>query len=254
MNEVKKPLVSVIMPVYNGAPFVRQAAESALRQSMGDLELIIVDDCSTDGSAAIIARLAQMDSRIRPIYAQANAGVAASRNIGLNTAKGDFTAFLDCDDIWLPNKLELQLARMREMDADICYASYSFINKSGEPVGRPYIVPEKTDYRSLLYENVIGCSTALFRRSSLGGLRMDGNYMHEDYVFWLEALKIPVRAAGIRDVLVKYRLEGRSSNKIRAARERWRIYRRAQGLGLLSSALCFIHYAARGAVKRIPRR
>lgn len=254
MNQVNKPLVSVIMPVYNGAPFVEQAAESALGQSMGDLELIMVDDCSADGSADIIARLAQRDSRIRPIYGQANRGVAASRNMGLDAAGGEFIAFLDCDDIWLPDKLELQLARMRERGADLCYASYSFINKSGEPVGRPYIVPEKTDYRALLYENVIGCSTAIFRRLSFGGLRMDGGYMHEDYVYWLDALKTPVKATGVRDVLVKYRLAGRSSNKIQAARERWRIYRRAEGLGLFYSALCFIHYAARGAVKRFPRR
>src|SRR5512143_4014499 len=104
-----EPLVSVVMPVYNGARYLRQALESALNQTYRPLEIIVVDDGSTDETSAI---LAEFGSRIRAIR-QKNPGSAAARNAALQAAHGEIIAFLDADDLWLPQKLEVQVAYLR---------------------------------------------------------------------------------------------------------------------------------------------
>jgi len=111
------PRVSCIVPVYNGERFLPEALESVLRQTRPPDEIIVVDDGSTDGSGRIAAALGPPVRCVR----QENAGPAAARNLAIRLAAGDFLAFLDADDLWLPRKLELQLATMRERpELDYC--------------------------------------------------------------------------------------------------------------------------------------
>ena len=129
MTGAQKPTVSVIVPVFNGEQFLGEALASAWAQSLAPLEVIVVDDGSTDGSAAIASRM-----NVRYI-SQANSGVSSARNAGLRVAQGQFVAFLDADDTWLPTKLERQVAALLDAE-DAGYALCRHI-ATFEPVGEP---------------------------------------------------------------------------------------------------------------------
>src|SRR5258708_7569819 len=108
---MNSPLISVIMPVYNAAPFVREAVESILAQTLGDFELIMIDDASTDGSPEILARFT--DPRCRLLTNANNLGAAETKNRGIAEARGEFLAFLDADDVATPQRLARQLEWLR---------------------------------------------------------------------------------------------------------------------------------------------
>jgi glycosyltransferase involved in cell wall biosynthesis len=126
------PIVSVIMTVYNGQPYIAEAIESALAQTYRNLELIIVDDCSPDHSEDVIRQYLG-DKRLVLVRNDSNAGVAASRNRGLAIAKGEYITFLDQDDVWLPHKLELQVAAiLSHPDIGLLHAGYARIDEKGD--------------------------------------------------------------------------------------------------------------------------
>src|SRR5215831_12802543 len=111
------PLISCIVPVFNGERYLRETLASILQQTYQPLEVIVADDGSTDGTAALVAGCGQQVSYFR----QPHAGPAAARNLGLSTARGEFIAFLDADDLWHPEKLTRQMARFRaRSDLDLC--------------------------------------------------------------------------------------------------------------------------------------
>lgn len=129
------PLVSVVIPVFNGAPFVAKAVASVRAQTVTDVEILVVDDGSTDGTQAILAELHQM--RGVTWFQQDHGGPARSRNRGIVEAKGEFVALLDCDDIWLPDKLEVQLALMREHpDVGVVHTDYEVVDEDGAVLER----------------------------------------------------------------------------------------------------------------------
>ena len=120
MDTLKQPLITVVMPNYNGHRFVEQAIDSVLSQTYPNFELLIVDDCSKDDSLQLIQHKAQSDSRIRVIVLKKNAGVANARNVGIREAKGKYIALLDNDDLWTEDKLERQLT-IAEKGFDILF-------------------------------------------------------------------------------------------------------------------------------------
>lgn len=248
----KTPLVTVIMPIYNNMNTVKQSVDSVLSQTMPDFELFIIDDGSTDKTFEIIKELAERDQRINILKNGCNLGVAATRNKALDLVRSKYIAFLDSDDIWSKDKLEKQISLLEKTNSDLCYTSYDFIDSSGKPLKRaPYIVPLKTDYRDMLCENVIGLSTVLIRSDALGGSKFDSRWFHEDYVLWLTLLRDGKIACGVQDVLVTYRMGGRSSNKINVARNRWKIYREHQKFSIIMSLYYFCCYAFNSIKKRI---
>ena len=104
------PLVSVILPAYNAAAHLRRAVDSALGQTMSDLEIVIVDDASTDATLEIAGRIAARDPRVRVLHNERNSGPSVSRNRAIAAARGEWIAILDADDSWLPERLERMLA------------------------------------------------------------------------------------------------------------------------------------------------
>ncbi|MCB0376731.1 MAG: glycosyltransferase family 2 protein, partial [Sinomicrobium sp.] len=128
MNE---ELVSIITPVYNSGRFLEQSITSVLNQTYQNWELRIVDDCSEDNSRQIISRYADADNRIKPLFLNKNSGAGPARNKAIELAEGAVIAFLDSDDIWLPNKLEEHVAFMKANDAAFSHTSYGFINETG---------------------------------------------------------------------------------------------------------------------------
>ena len=128
-------LVSIIMPSYNTGAYIGNTIDSVLSQTHTDWELIIVDDCSCDNTDAVVA--SYHDTRIRYLKNEKNSGAAVSRNRALREAKGKYIAFLDSDDLWEPNKLETQLAYMKEKGYAFTYTDYRIRNNDGSFA--PYI-------------------------------------------------------------------------------------------------------------------
>lgn len=245
------PLVSVIMPAYNASEFIADSIQSVLEQTVSETELIVIDDCSTDETAAVVRRLAEADARIRLLPNERNLGTAQSRNRGLDHCRGTYAAFLDSDDIWHPKKLEKQLERIRETGADLVYTSYAIVDASGRRRCEDFLVPGSIDLDGLLKENVIGCSTVLLSHKAAGHFRFRNDFYHEDYVLWLQMLRSGCTAAGVREVLVDYRFhsDSRAANKLSSAAKRWQIYRSYLGLSRMKSIRYLSHYALAGLKK-----
>jgi teichuronic acid biosynthesis glycosyltransferase TuaG len=240
-------LVSIITPAYNAARFVEPAARSAIAQTYENWEMLIVDDCSKDSTREILARLARTDPRIRPIEHERNGGPAAARNTAISNARGDYLAFLDSDDLWLPGKLESQLSFMREKKSALSFTQFRRIDEGGVKEGRLVDVPPAMRYRDLLHDTAIATSTVIVDRRIAGDFRMKSTY-YDDYAAWLEILRRGHVAHGLRADLMRYRVVGQSvsRNKWKSAKMVWRVYRQVEGLSILDSALCFSSYAFRG--------
>ena len=248
--EQKQPLVSVIMPAYNAEEYISEAVQSVMAQTYTNWELLILDDCSTDGTADKARCFSDLDSRITLYSNPKNMGVALTRNKGMALAKGSWVALLDSDDIWHKDKLEKQLVAAENTGADIIYCSYSLMDKNGEHLS-DFIVPERTSYDDMLRKNVIGCSTVFMRSPILIHHHFSPEHYHEDYVLWLELLKSGYIAAASTDVLVDYRIVdgSRSNDKLKSAKNRWLIYREIEKLSLGKSVRVFAEYAFNGFIK-----
>src|SRR5438132_5972812 len=181
------PLVSVLLAVHDGAPFVSQAVESILRQSVGDLELIVVDDASTDDTRRLLAAI--RDPRIVVLRNNERAGLAASLNRALDEAQGRYVARLDADDIAAPERLERQLARIRaKPPVAVVGSSVVDLDESGR-LGRTHLLPDgPTALRwHALFSSPFFHPTVLVDREVLErhGLRYDPAYLEsEDYDLW----------------------------------------------------------------------
>ncbi len=245
------PVVSVVMPAYNSEKYIAKSVKSVLEQSFRDFELIIVDDCSTDKTFDIIKELLRMDSRIKCCRLKKNSGVATARNFGMSLSRGEWIAFIDSDDLWASEKLERQLETARNEKADIVYCSYSIVDETGKRVCEDFIVPEKTDYESILVKNIIGLSTVLINKILCKKYSFSTELYHEDYAFWLDVLKDGNKAVGNVDVEVHYCMRGgsRSSGKIKCAYHRWKIYRSHQKLSFCRSFGLMWGYAVEGFKK-----
>jgi len=233
---VSQDLVSVVVPVYNAEATLRRTIDSVLQQTHATLELLVVDDCSRDGSWSIIEAYARSDRRVRPLRLALNSGVAAARNAGLDAAAGRWIAFLDSDDWWHPLKLELQLAAMNATGARASYTGFQRIAEDGRPLS--YVEPPMSvSYADMLKSNHIGNLTGVYARD-LGEARFR-RIGHEDYVFWLDMVRRAGRAIRVdfAEPLAWYLVRGGSvsSNKLRAAGWQWRIYRDVEKLGFIQA-------------------
>nr|WP_319474384.1 glycosyltransferase family 2 protein [uncultured Sphaerochaeta sp.] len=247
----QKGLCSVIIPAYNCKQTIRETVHSALTQTYVSVEILIVDDASKDGSADVIQELAEEDERIRVFFLTQNGGVAQARNFLFQQVRGEYTAFLDSDDLWKPDKLEKQIQLLDAEKCDLVYSSYSFIDGEGKRIGHDKIVPAGCSFKALLKENYVLPSTVILHSSWLQGRSMDGAYSHEDFVFWLGLLQDGAIARGCVDSLVFYRLSNtnRSGDKVKAAKNRWIVYRDFLHLSVPVAAWYFLQYTLNGLRK-----
>lgn len=242
------PLVSVVMPAFNMEKYIGDSISSVIAQTLPDWELLIIDDCSTDNTRFVARQFAKKDQRIILLELDKNAGTANARNKGLALAKGRYVAFLDSDDLWEPNKLELQCALAEESGVGIVCSSYDFIDEKGRSLGRVFHAPERITFDYMLGENAIGCSSCLVLSSLLGEDPFSSEFWHEDYLLWMSLLRNGSVAMGYPGVLMHYRqMRGsRSSNKIDGACRRWQVYRRGLGLSRGKSFSSFVRYFVSG--------
>ena len=238
------PQVTVVCPVYNAGHFLTDTIESVLSQTHSDLELLLIDDCSTDNSKDIIDNYASQDSRVRLVALEQNSGPAVARNVGINQASGRYIAFIDSDDVWLPAKLEVQLSELAQSGAAVCFSSYVKIAESdSSELKTVYAEPEVT-YEMMLKSNYIGCSTAIFDCEKVGKVLMPNIRFRQDYGLWLRILAMGHIAVGIREPLVRYRVRSHSvsSNKLRAAFYHWKVMRSVTGVSLPRGIYLFCWY------------
>ena len=167
LRHLTTPVVSVVIPVFNGAPFVSEAVASVRAQTMKDVEILVVDDGSTDGTQAVLAGLQQTIGITW--FQQEHGGPARSRNRGIAAARGEFVALLDCDDVWLPNKLEAQLTVMRARpEVGVVHTDYEVVDQDGTVLER-IRARHSTEplSRAFVGEHTALPSTLLIRRSTV---------------------------------------------------------------------------------------
>ncbi|MBT2578489.1 glycosyltransferase family 2 protein [Bacillus sp. ISL-8] len=253
-REIKKefqPLVSIVTPSYNASSFIKETIQSVQSQTYKKWEMIIVDDVSKDNTCELIKEEIKKDDRIRLIELEENGGAAIARNTGINCAKGKYIAFLDSDDLWLPEKLEKQLAFMQNNNIAFSFTSYQIMNQDGTLTDKVVHVPEKINYNGLLKNTIIGCLTVMLDIEKLGKVQMPNIRTRQDTATWLKILRQGHYAYGLDEVLSKYRKveNSISSKKFKMAKMNWKLYREIEGLSILKSAWCFGNYALNGVVK-----
>lgn len=246
-----KEKVSVIMPVYNASCFLREAIDSVLNQTYTDIELILIDDCSTDNSYDILCEYEQKDDRVRVFKNECNKGVSYTRNFGVSMAQFDYVALIDSDDLWHEDKLQKQLDIISKYpDTDICYTASAFVNTQGEKLDFVFSVPEAVEYRELLKQNIISCSSVLIKHELLKKYPMAHDGMHEDFAVWLSVLKNGGVARGINEPLLIYRVssKSKSGNKFKSMIMNYRTYEYI-GLNFVSRLYYMVYYIVRGIKK-----
>lgn len=212
--------------------------------------MIVVDDCSDDGTIDIVDEYAKLDPRIRLVRLEKNGGAAVARNAAIRAAQGRYISFLDSDDRWLPHKLDAQLAFIRERNAAFVFSAYKKFAESGQELGMVG-VPASVSYRELLKTNLIGCLTAMYDSQKLGKVEMPLVRKRQDLGLWLKLLQKTPIAYGQNEVLASYTVRSGSvsADKRAAAAYQWKVYRDVEQLGLPASCYYFSHYAIRGVLR-----
>ena len=247
------PQVTVVLPSYNAQRFITMAIDSVIQQTLLEWELLVVDDGSTDNTPRLVRRYQNHDRRIKLISLSVNRGPAHARNLALGKARGDFIAFIDSDDVWLPEKLQEQVAHIEGHNADISYTAYRR-RRDDERGGKIVLVPRAVTYHTMLRRNYIACSTAMVRRSTCATINMPNIARRQDHGYWLALLRDGSRTAiGMHRPLTLYRLHptSLSANKLVAAHYSWRLLRQIESFSLLKSMWYFSGYALEAIRMRI---
>lgn len=270
-------LVSIIVPVYQAQAYIEQTIGMVRQQTYENWELVLVDDRSGDGSVDVIERtlagyshhsiqdvpdnverieeyVCDKKRRIFLVCKERNEGAARARNTGLLVAKGRYIAFLDADDIWLTDKLTKELAFMDKRRAGFVFCAYEFGDEAGQPTGKVVHVPPQLTYQKALSRTVIFTTTVVIDRQKIPDklIRMPA-VPSEDTATWWQILRAGYVAYGLDEVLAVYRRPARSlsSNKFKAVKRIWNLYRRQEGLSVAASAFYFVFWAYRATVRRI---
>lgn len=234
-------LVSIITPSYNSSKFISETISAVLNQTYTNWELIITDDCSTDNSIEIINKYVQQDSRIKLLKLDVNSGAGVCRNLSIEAAKGRYIAFCDSDDVWMPQKLEKQLAFMEKMDCALSYSSYMQMDEEGNESGI-VVSNKKITFTSMKRDCGIGCLTAIYDTHKVGKMYMSSIRKRQDWGLWLEILAKSKVAYGMKEPLAYYRLRkgSISNNKLNLVKYNINVYRTILDFSLLKSYLYFI--------------
>jgi glycosyltransferase involved in cell wall biosynthesis len=234
MNE----LVSIIMPSYNTAKFIAESIEAVVKQTYSNWELLIVDDCSSDNTDEVVESFL-VDTRIKYFKNAKNSGAAVSRNRALREAKGKWIAFLDSDDLWMPEKLEKQIKFMEKHDYHFSYTNYAEIdtedNRNGITVTGPKRIT-KTGFFNYCWP---GCLTVMYDAEKVGLIQIADIKKNNDYAMWLMVCK-KTDCYLLNQELALYRRGRAGSVSTHSIKTmigwHYKLYREAEGQGVLASA------------------
>lgn len=236
-------LVSIITPSYNSIPYIKYTIESVLSQTYKEWEMIIVDDCSTDKSVHYIEGLCKKDKRIKLFANKTNLGAAETRNKAINEASGEYIAFLDSDDLWKENKLELQLKFMKERNSCFSYTMYDWIDEESKQLRSAFDLPLKVNYWETIKHNKIGCLTVIFKKSCFDSYMMPNIRNRQDFGLWLKLLKQCEYAECLPVNLASYRIRKNSisRNKVKLVKYHWNLYRKIEKHSSVTSLYLVIY-------------
>ena len=205
------PLVSVIIPCYNAEQYVEVAVRSVMKQSYINLEVITIDDCSTDNTLSILKKLASEDNRIVLLCNNKNLGLVSTLNKGIYMAKGKYIARMDADDISVFDRIDKQVNFLEEnRGVALCGSNYLVIDEKGRQIGKIIFPSEDATIKAeLLFMNPFAHPTVMMKKETLEkcGFYEEGMVPAEDYELWVRIAK-DHRVANIPDYLLKYRVHG----------------------------------------------
>lgn len=243
--------VSVIIPVYKVERFIEQTILSVVHQNYPDIEVVLVDDCTLDGSAVIIKRLQKIYSNIVYHKLEKNSGAAVARNKALDVATGRYVAFLDGDDMWAENKLEKQMPFIKKHHAAISCTAMSTVDEDGKSLGSVRNVQEKITYNFLLRNTMIATSTVIIDRNQTGNFQMPLRRGGQDYATWLMLMRNGIVCWGLNEVLSHYRVvsDSLSSNKWKSIRQVWEIQTVNERINKVSVVINVCFFVINGFIK-----
>lgn len=248
MNE----LVSIIMPSYNTANFIEETVESVIKQTYGNWELIIVDDCSTDNTDEKVQKYFS-DPRIKYIKNEKNSGAAITRNRALEMASGRWIAFLDSDDLWNEDKLEKQISFMEQNGYHFSYTKYVEIDENSAPNGRRVGGPRKITKRGMFSYCWPGCLTVMYDAAHVGLIQIADIKKNNDYAMWLKVCR-KADCYLLDEYLASYRKRsGSISNHGYAKLIKWhyKLFRGAEGQNPVCAAFCTARNLVCGFYKKL---
>lgn len=229
--------------MYNSEVYISETINSVINQGYKHWELLLIDDNSKDNTINIIQPFLEKFSKIKLLKNASNSGAAISRNKGIKAAKGEYIAFLDADDLWKPNKLEVQLAFMKKEACDVCFSSYELINEGGLPLNKKVKALTVLSHDKLLKSNYIGNLTGVYNVKSLGVLSTPNLRKRQDWLLWLSAIqKSNKPAKGIQESLAYYRVrkDSISSNKFNLLKYNYWVYKKGLEYSTLKSFYCLL--------------
>lgn len=245
-------LVSIIMPSYNTGKYIKDAIYSVINQTYQNWELIIIDDCSSDDTIAIIKQIS--DSRIVLLQNKINSGAAVSRNYGLRESKGKWIAFLDSDDLWLEDKLQKQIRFMKENEISFSYTSYTEIDSNSNKTGVSVTGPKRITKTGFFNYCWPGCLTVMYDRDKVGLVQIYDIKKNNDYAMWLQISK-KVNCYLLDEELAMYR-RGRigsvSTHSIMSMVSwHYKLFREAEGENIICSVINTVRNLFFGLIKKI---
>lgn len=248
--------VSIIMPNYNCEKFLEETIKSVLSQTYENWELLIVDDCSIDSSVDIIKNYCENDDRIKLFINEKNSGAAASRNWALREATGKWIAFLDSDDLWLPEKLEKQLTFMVDNNYKFSYTAYDHIDENSLSLNVIVTGPKVVNKRKMFNYCYPGCLTVMYDGAGMGLIQIPDEIGNgeNDYAIWLKAIKKET-CYYFNEILAHYRVRKNSlshgSNKIKLIKNHYKLFRISEKKNLLVTCVCVGRNLLYGLLKKI---
>jgi glycosyltransferase involved in cell wall biosynthesis len=243
-------LVSIIMPSYNAAKYIQEAVNSIVNQTYKKWELIIIDDFSTDNTESIIKSI--KDDRIRYYKNKKNIGAALSRNFAIKNARGRWIAFLDSDDIWLPEKLDKQIKFMTENNYGFTYSKYFLINEDSIEPKYKILGPKRISKLGMYSYCWIGALTAVYDAKLVGLVQIENLKKNNDYAMWLKIIK-KTDCYLYDEFLAKYRKrEGSISNqkKIKLIKWHYQLFRKSENFGRVKSVVYTLRNILFGIIKK----
>ena len=236
---MNKPLVSIIVPSFNSEKFISETILSIQNQTYTNWEIILVDDCSIDGTIAIIENFSKDDPRIKWFQLSENSGTGVARNMAINKAKGRYIAFLDADDLWKPEKLQKQIDFLVSKNIPFTFSSYDCIDEQGNSMYKRVVPPQNLTYNQLFFCNYVGNLTGIYDTDFFGKIPISPIRKRQDWMHWLTILKKIKTAQAVPQSLAYYRVRSNSisSSKTALIKHNFAVYRQFHQLNWVVALL-----------------
>ena len=235
--------VSIIMPYFKKKEFIENSIKSILNQTYQNFQIIIVDDELSIESSKVLKRIHKLDNRIKIINNPHNLGAGESRNIGIETATGEFIAFCDCDDLWKESKLEKQIKFMKEMECDLSFTAYEIVDEIGLKIGSRK-AKDILIFNDLLKSCDIGLSTVILKKELFKNInyKFANLKTKEDYVLWLNMAQDGKIFRGLNEYLSSWRKSKNSlsSSVFQKLNDGFKIYRVYLKYNIFKSLICLL--------------